>query len=129
MKAKLLLAVMFMVSFGVLSGYGQLSPLNAKIDFPFTAAGKVLPAGDYEIVIDTTANVVRVQGKGRAESVLPIITRTSGEMRANPQEADLVFDVIGDTYVLSEVWSPAEDSYLVVATKEPHAHMVVKLKH
>jgi len=129
MKTKLPLAAGWIVLLGVVLAYGQLPPLKAKIDFSFTAGGKVLPAGEYEIVIDTTANVVRVEGQGNAEAALPIITRTSGEMRANPREADLVFDVVGDTYVLSEVWSPAEDSYLVMATKAPHEHKVIRLKH
>jgi hypothetical protein len=39
-----------------------------------------------------------------------------------------VFDVVGDSYILSEIWLPAGDGYLVAATKGPHTHKTVKAK-
>jgi hypothetical protein len=128
-KTKILLTVGLMVVFAVMAGYAQESPLKAKIDFAFKAEGKVLPAGDYEFVRDNNAMTFRVQGAGKMGAIVPILTRLSGEMHLMPREAHVVFDVVGDTYLLSEIWLPAEDGYLVLATKGTHTHKTVKAKY
>jgi hypothetical protein len=128
MRAKIMLTVGFALVFAGISGYGQQPPITAKIDFPFNVEGKVLPAGQYEFTLDNTANVVRVQGESKNVAVAPILTRISGAMHVNPREAYLVFDEVGETNLLSEIWSPAEDGYLVLATKGSHSHKVVHAK-
>ncbi len=41
-------------------------------------------------------------------------------------DAHLVFDKVGDTYYLSEVWMPGEDGFLLYAAKGKHTHTLIK---
>jgi hypothetical protein len=131
-KTKIMLTAGLIALLAVMSGYGQQSgqpSLKAKIDFPFTVEGQVLPAGQYEFVRDNKALVFRVQGEGKNYTLAPILTRIAGEMHTTPQDAHLVFDVVGDTHLLSEIWIPAEDGYLMLATKGQHGHKVINVKY
>ncbi len=56
------------------------------------------------------------------------MTRLSGEIHTTPQDAHLVFDKVGDTYLLSELWIPGEDGYLLQITKGAHEHIVLNIK-
>jgi hypothetical protein len=127
-KTKILLTVGLMVVFAVMAGYAQESPVKAKIDFAFKVEGKTLPAGNYEFTRDDNAMTFRVQGVGNEGAIASIMTRLSAEMHLMPREAHVVFDVVGDSYILSEIWLPAGDGYLVAATKGPHTHKTVKAK-
>jgi hypothetical protein len=40
-------------------------------------------------------------------------------------DPELVFDKTGGKLILSEVWFPRMDGFLLVATSEPHEHAVV----
>lgn len=100
--------------------------IKAKVDFEFVAGSKTLPAGEYEFRKEDTTQTFRIQGMGKAGDIVNIITELSSEVRQNPQGAMLVFDVVGDKYVLSEIWIPGLDGYLVQVTKGHHKHMVVK---
>lgn len=126
-KTKIMLTVSLIALLGMMSAYGQPSSIKAKIDFPFTVEGKVLPAGQYEFVRDDAAQVFRVQGEGKTSALVPILTRLAGEMHTTPQDGHLVFDVVGETYLLSEIWIPAHDGYLLLATKGPHGHKVINV--
>jgi hypothetical protein len=130
-KTKIMLTAGFIALVAVMSGYGQVSgrpSVIAKIDFPFTVGRTVLPAGQYEFVRDDTALVFKVQGEGKNVAVAPIITRLAGEMHTTPQDSHVVFDVVGDAHLLSEIWIPGEDGYLLLATKGPHTHKVINVK-
>ena len=56
------------------------------------------------------------------------MTRLSGEIHTTPQDAHLVFDKVGDTYLLSELWIPGKDGYLPQITKGAHEHIVLNIK-
>lgn len=128
MKTKLLVVLGLIVFLGAMSGYAQQSAIKAKIDFAFTVEGKALPAGQYEFLKDAEEpTVFQVRGAGNNFALATIITRLSGEMHAVPQVPHLVFDMVGDTYALAEVWIPGEDGYAVLVTKAPHTHKVVKM--
>jgi len=111
--------------------YGQSQPAQIKvsIDFPFTVGGKVLPAGQYEFLRDSTAPIFRVQGEGKIGGIAQILTRTAGEIHTTPEDAHLVFDVIGDVTALSEIWIPGQDGYIMLMTKGPHTHKVINVKY
>ncbi len=99
MKTKIMLTVSLIALLAVTSGYGQQwSSLKVKIDFPFTVEGKVLPAGEYEFVRDNSAPVFRVTDGAKNGTLAPILTRIAGAMHTTPQDAHLVFDVVGDTH-------------------------------
>lgn len=132
MKTRIMLTVGLIALFAVISGYGQPMPgpsLKAKIDFPFTVGGKVLPAGQYDFVLASeTAPAFRVTDEAKNSTLALILTRISGSMHATPQVPHLVFDKVGETYLLSEIWIPGQDGFLVLATKGEHEHRVVKTK-
>ncbi len=129
MRTKVMLAANLVILLAAGSAFAQHT-LIVKIDFPFTVEGKVLPAGEYEFVGVGTAGVeafsIRSAGKGVA--TVPVLTHLAGEMHTTPQDAHVVFDVVGDTHMLSEIWLVGEDGYLVLATKGPHKHKVLNIK-
>ena len=107
------------------AGQSTAEMLKAKIDFAFVAGGKTLPAGEYEFRKDDATQTFRIQGAGSTGDIVNIITELSAGVRNNPQAASLVFDQVGDKYVLSEIWIPGLDGYLVQVTKGHHTHKVV----
>lgn len=129
MKPKIVVALCFFAFLAATSGFGQMPAINAKIDFPFTVAGKALPAGPYSFVRDASALVFRVSGEGKNAAVAEILTRLTAELQPTPQNAHLVFDKVGETCILSEIWIPGEDGYMVALTKGPHQHKVVTVKY
>jgi hypothetical protein len=60
-----------------------------------------------------------------AEVFVPVLTLLS-RRGAALEEPELVFDQVGNTYFLSEVWMPEYDGFLVRATKGAHQHNVIK---
>lgn len=110
------------------AGQSTSEAIKAKIDFSFNAGGKTLPAGEYEFRKDDATQTFRIQGMGRTGDTVNIITELSGEVRMNPSFAGLVFDVVGDKYVLAEIWIPGLDGYLVQVTKGHHTHKVVQVR-
>ena len=129
MKTKIMAAAGIFALLAGMSLYGQQPTINAKIDFSFTVEGKVLPPGQYEFRRDTEAKVFRVQGEGKNGALANILTRLAGDMHTTPQDSHLVFDVVDGTYMLSEIWYPGEDGYLVLATKGKHEHKVVNVEY
>ena len=106
--------------------FGQGVTVVAKIPFEFTAAGKVLPAGEYRFVAESGAAPVRVSPVGKGDSVLvPIITRIGGAIHTSHQDAHVVFDVVGNSHILSEIWGRTDDGLLLASTKEKHQHETV----
>jgi hypothetical protein len=128
-KTKIMVAAVIFVFLSVMSVYGQHPSLNAKIDFAFSVEGKVLPAGPYEFVRDTDATVFRIKGEGNNAALATIQTRLAGEMHKTPQDAHLVFDVIGGKYMLSEIWITGEDGYVLQVTKEKHEHKILNVNY
>jgi hypothetical protein len=104
--------------------------ITAKIGHPFTAGGKTLAAGSYQIVSRPTPGAgLIIRSKQGGESVqAPVITRLARTSDKEPTEPKLVFDRVGDAYVLSEVWIPGEDGYLLAGTQEEHQHSVEPVK-
>ena len=101
--------------------------VTAKIPFSFTAAGKVLPAGEYDFTSNTDSSMMRVaaSGSGNPQVLQQIITRLSSAIHTTPRDAHIVFDRIGDSHILSEIWIPGFDGYLMNPTKATHQHVLV----
>ncbi len=129
MKVKILVTAGIFGLLAVMAAYGQHLPITAKIDFPFTVEGKALPAGQYEFVREAQGEAFRVQGEGKNAAMATIMTRLAGDMHTTPLDAHLVFDVVGGTYLLSEIWLTGEDGYMVLATKAKHEHKVMNVKY
>ncbi|MHB8095898.1 MAG: hypothetical protein ACYDH0_13280 [Candidatus Aminicenantales bacterium] len=127
MKAKVFVTVGIFAFLALMSVYGQQSMIKATLDFPFMVGNKTLPAGPYEFVRDADAQSFAVRG-GNTTAVIGIITRFARELHTTPQDAHVVFDVVGGTYMLSEIVIPGEDGYMLLATKEKHEHKVMNIK-
>jgi hypothetical protein len=124
MKKSLMLGLIVLVA--ALSAYGQTPTVKAKIAFPFTVEGKALPAGTYEFILQESGDAFRVQGEGK-DVMANVITRLGGEMRSAPKGTHLVFDKVGELCLLSEIWIPEQDGFLLLATKGLHAHKTVNV--
>jgi hypothetical protein len=127
MKKIVWLSLGLVLFFTTMTAYGKMPVLKSMINYPFTAGDKTFPAGMYEFVLDETGELFQVMGEGNTVLV-PIVTRLGGDMRSVPQGAYLVFDQVGETYLLAEIWLPGKDGYLLLATKGPHGHKTVNIK-
>jgi hypothetical protein len=113
----------------VLAGlaYGQTT-LKANIPFAFHAGGKVLPAGQYDVLPQPGSAPIRVRSADSKTAVLvTIVTRLAGAMHTTPQDSHLIFDKVGENYFLSEVWIPGVDGYLLLSTTQQHEHRVIDI--
>jgi hypothetical protein len=127
-KIGLLLGILVLMT-GVSLMAGQSLPeVKAKIDFSFSVEGKVLPPGQYDFKRNIQAEVFRVQGEGKNAALAKIITRVSGEIHTTLQDAHLVFDIVNGEYMLSEIWVPGEDGYVLLTTKGKHEHKVINVQ-
>lgn len=110
----------------VLSVHGQSLALKANIPFEFTVGGKSLPSGQYEFTTEKNGDAIRVKGVSKNTHVLaPVLTRLSGALHTSTQDSHVVFDKVGDTHILSEIWPRSGDGYAMSATKGKHEHQVV----
>ena len=120
-----LMALAFVVGPAVADAQ-QDDELVANVPFKFVAAGKPHQAGAYALRVNKTRETVElVPPKGTGEVML-VMTRLAAPEK-EMAEGRLVFDKVGDTYTLSEVWVPGEDGFLVHATKETHTHHATPL--
>ena len=92
-----------------------------QIDFPFMAGNETLPAGQYSIDI-VRPDSVRISGAG-GRAIMLSLTRLGRHDK--DVETELVFDKVEGKYLLSEVWYPEKDGYLVLATSQVHEHAVL----
>lgn len=108
----------------------QETNLKVKVPFAFSAGKKALPAGDYEVRLDQPTESVRVFNPAtRTEVAVPFITRLAAPAHPAVTGSHIVFDKVGNTYTLSEIWWPGQDGILVHATKGPHEHHVLHVHH
>jgi hypothetical protein len=95
-----------------------------NIGFAFTAGGRTLPAGRYQIEIGASGPVL-LRGDAKDSGLLLSVLTRLGARDMNKVK-ELVFDKLGDKLILSEIWLAGEDGYLLVGTPEPHTHVVVR---
>jgi hypothetical protein len=100
--------------------------VTCNIPFAFLVGNKTLPAADYTFQIEANRHAVSVMGKGKnADAYALVITELAASSHAKEPNTRIVFDRVGDTYTLSEVWQPSFDGLLLAATKEKHEHHVI----
>jgi hypothetical protein len=129
MRTRNMLTASLIALLAVRSGYGQPRTVKATIPFPFTVEGKVLAAGEYTFARNDSGSEFTVTGTGKNLVLAPILTRINGVMDKTQQHTHLVFDVVGDTHFLSEIWIPGEDGYVMLVTKGEHTHKVIHAQH
>ncbi len=122
-------AVATMAALAILVGpalsYAQ-DAATVNLPFKFEAGKKALDAGKYELMVpeDTTGALTLTPERG-ASMALPYITRLAAP-EPPIREPKFVFDKVGDQYILSEIWLPDRDGYLIHDTRQPHTHHAVK---
>jgi hypothetical protein len=127
-RTRLVVLVGFVALLAGVSAYGQTAAsLKATIPFQFTAGGKVYPAGEYTLDRDALAQIFTIKGPGNVSGLAMVSTRLAGAIHTTPADAHVVFDTIGQTYYLSEIWIPGEDGFLLHSTKEKHEHRIVNV--
>lgn len=82
---------------------------SLSIKFPFAVGGKVLDAGTYSVGTASNGNVVLTPESGAAVEVAPIKEISQRKV----DRPELVFEVVGSMYFLSEVWLPGKGGTLV----------------
>jgi hypothetical protein len=121
-----LLLISLLTLLAALSVHAQSGTIRAKIPFAFSAAGKQLPAGQYDFASIPGGQSVKVASEnGKNAVMVMILTRTAGAIHSTPADAHVVFDKVGETYTLSELWLPGADGYMLHTMKGQHEHRVV----
>ncbi len=109
------------------SAYAQ-NIATVTTTFPFVVDNKVMPAGTYEFMVNTDPatdeGIITVVPPKGTPLAMPVITRLA--QHGVNTDMKVVFDKVGDKYVVSELWFPTEDGFLVKNTKEKHTHEIVK---
>ena len=105
--SRLLVAVTL---FAVLAGpsvYAQSSiVLKADVPFGFRVAGQSLPAGEYNVVPKSPTLVVIRSRDGHQSALVMTNTIQASQISA---DGKLVFNRYGESYFLSQVWTPGEE--------------------
>lgn len=109
----------------------QMEAVTAKVPFAFTAGGKTLAAGSYEFRVKPDDQLVEIQTKAGAPKVLAMILTYVSPRPLSGEENDshIVFDKVGNTYTLAEIWQPGFDGVVLAMTKGKHEHHVIRIKH
>lgn len=115
-------AVAFVVAFVMGGAIAHAQTVSAEITFPFAAGGKEMAAGKYSVDVAGDFQL-RLTGPAGERMIMPVITLLGRHDK--DADAEFVFDKVGGKTVLSEVWMPGLDGYLLVATSAPHDHAVV----
>ncbi|MGE5361311.1 MAG: hypothetical protein ACM3NQ_20025 [Bacteroidales bacterium] len=93
-------------------------------DAKFSAANKVLEPGRYEAQYDNAGGFILTGGKVRVR--VPVVTRLARTAGEN-EPPRFVFDKLetGDQ-ILSEIWLPGQDGFLVCTLEKAHQHVTLK---
>lgn len=123
MKTKALLtAGVFVLLASTIAYAGPLA--TGSIPFEFRAGGKVLPAGQYEFSSDNQGGVVTVRG-AKTSAMVTVLTRLGAGIHTTAGDSHIVFDKLGETYTLSEIWTPGVDGFALNMEKRPHEHKMI----
>ena len=99
------------------------SLLQADIPNAFTVAGDNLPAGRYQVALEEGAgeNVLSLRNDATGKKVLvECVTRLA---RRDADQAELVFDKVGEQLYLSEIHLLDSDGYLLAGAPKQHTHV------
>ncbi|HEX8812329.1 MAG TPA: hypothetical protein VF742_10090 [Terracidiphilus sp.] len=126
------MATALILSAGVTSALAQGS---FKIPFAFQVGNLKLPKGDYRVAqLDESHLTLRQEATGKEFQIS--FTRRLAQPSPPVAEPQMVFDVVGNfvpsyteyvtDYVVSEVWLPGQDGYLVHSMKGAHQTQTLK---
>ncbi len=131
MRMKIVVPIGLFVLLATGFGFAQIQTiqsLRANIPFQFVVEGKTLPAGEYNFIRSADNGSFQIISTKKGPSAVAlVITTLGGAIHSTPQDSHIVFDKIGDTYTLSEIWIPQLDGFLLHATKEKHEHRSINI--
>jgi len=122
-----LLAALLLVASVVLPTTARAEEeLVSNVPFAFQAGGRTFAPGVYTLRPAEDQMLITLypeRGPG-----VPLLSETKlAEPENVNEEGRLVFDKVGETYFLSEMWLPEHEGYLLHSTKEAHTHVKVRL--
>lgn len=96
---------------------------RVRLDFEFTAGTTVMQPGDYDFEASPGMVTVRAAAPRGKSIMVPVVTLLGRhDADADPE---LIFDKLAGKLVLSELWLPGRDGYLLAHTTENHEHRVI----
>jgi hypothetical protein len=130
-KTRIAIAVSILSMVAVTVAYGQKSSTvlgSVSVQFKFMAGKKLMPAGSYDIVRESSTDSLLLRGES-VSTRLPILERLAETNPAEKHSPRVIFNTVGDSKVFSEFWpSGNSDGYLLATTKGAHTHEVVQDK-
>jgi hypothetical protein len=112
---------------GLSSAIAQ-TDLSARVEVPFSfvAGTKTLPAGEYALQPSNRDEEVTVRNAKTGETTfVPVLTRLG---QRSGEQAEAVFDVVGNEHYLAELHIPTIDGFAFKAAPGKHTHVSVKGK-
>ena len=94
-------------------GYAEPGRMKAKVPFEFVVGGKILPAGEYQIV--TVPHRVDVQD-ARGKKLAVVLANEISEGSAGA-DAKIVFHCYSEECFLAEVWTPDYEHGQLVSSR------------
>lgn len=122
MKLKTIAAIGLLTLLAATSAFGQVHLIRVNISHEFTIAGKVLPAGQYSFAPNEERRYIEVSGN-KVNARVPILTRLAAG--TNPKDARLVFDEVGNTRYLAEIWMTSGDGFMLRSAKEKSQRQII----
>ena len=78
--------------------------IQANIPYTFVVGDKQLPPGKYTIKVAGVNDLKLMQIRGEESLTTVFFSTEHAEANDTPSRSELVFDKIGDTYFLSQIW-------------------------
>ena len=126
--SKLFLAFCLTLVFGAVAANAQVESdvtIEANIPHPFVVEKTTLPAGKYTIRLADPYNDLNTMEIRGADGHTSVFFETEDDApRKAPTKNELVFDKVGDTYFLSEVFVGGDDT----GNKLPKSRMEERLE-
>lgn len=131
LRLSCLALVALLVLAAVPQAWAQPEIVKANVPFAFVVNGKTMSAGTYEFTVRPDEQIVKIQkNDGSPEALAMILTYVSFRPYSNQEnDSHIVFDKVGNTYTLSEIWQPGFDGVVLAMTKGNHEHHVIRVKH
>jgi hypothetical protein len=125
-KTRILLTIGTCALFATTFVHAADTLVKGNIPFEFHAGSKVLPAGQYEFTSDDSRRTVTLHGAPAGSSaVVLVLTRLAAGIHTTPADSHIVFDKVGETYTLSEIWVAGMDGFLMNIVKTKHEHKII----
>jgi hypothetical protein len=101
MKKQALIVASFCFVVGLAIASAKAQDVEAKVPFSFTVSGKILPAGDYTMIIHS--NLLKItNGDGRIVALASVYDASGGPAG---EKSQIIFHCYGDRCFLAELWS------------------------